>query len=66
MSGLRVQGIPGGSSGKEPPANARGSKRLGLTLWVGMFLGKLNSYPFSILNWRILWTERRQRATAHG
>ena len=66
MSGLRVQGIPGGSSGKEPTCQCKRCKRLGFNLWVGVFPGKLNGYPFQY-SWLENPTDRGDWwATVHG
>ena len=56
--------LPGGASGKEPPANA-GDTRDGFSPWVGKipWSGAPHS---SLLAWRIPWTEEPSRLQSMG
>ena len=60
-----LSGFPGGTSGKEPACQGRRPKRHGLDPWVGKVpLEEGMATHFSVLAWRIPWTEEWQ-GTVH-
>ena len=57
-----LSGSPGGASGKEPACQGRRPKRHGLDPWVGKVpLEEGMATHFSVLAWRIPWTEESGR-----
>ena len=52
-------GFPGGTSVKNPPENAGNIRDAGFNSWVGKIpLEKEMATHFSILPWKIPWTEK--------
>ena len=60
---LRLMSFSGGAVIKNPPTNAG---ETGLTLMSGRFTGLEMAIHFSILAWRILWTEEPGRLQSMG
>ena len=52
-----LQGFPGGTVVKNLPSSAGDEREAGSIPWLGRCSGKRNVNPFSILAWKILWTE---------
>ena len=60
-------GFPGGASGKEPPWKSRTHEKCRFDPWVGEDpLEKVTTTHFSILAWRIPWTEEPGRLQSMG